>query len=62
MEDIASRKLVIAYPVKALHEALDKICENRVRRLPAADRSYPSKIVEIISRHDVLKAFEIAAE
>ena len=36
--------------------------ENRVGRLPVVDRSDPSKIIGIISKHDILKAFEMAAQ
>ncbi len=62
VEDVASRKLIVTYPDESVHEALDKMYENRVGRLPVVDRSDPSKIVGIISKHDILKAFEIAAE
>ena len=62
VEDVASRKLIVTYPDESVHEALDKMYENRVGRLPVVDRSDPSKIVGMISKHDILKAFEIAAE
>ena len=61
VEEVASRKLV-TYPDESVHEALDKMYENRVGRLPVVDGSDPSKIVGMISKHDILKAFEIAAE
>ncbi len=60
--DIASRELVVTYPDESVHEALDKMVERDVGRLPVVERSDPSKIVGIISKHDILRAFEMAAE
>jgi len=60
--DIASRDLVVAYPDESVHEALDKMVEKDVGRLPVVERSDPSRIIGIISKHDILRAFEIAAE
>lgn len=62
MEDVASKKLIVTYPDESVHEALDKMYENKVGRLPVVDRSDPFKIVGIVSKHDILKAFEMAAE
>jgi len=62
VKDIASEKLVVTYPDESVHEALDKMFANKVGRLPVVDREKPSKIVGIVSKHDILKAFEIAAE
>ncbi|MCD6235649.1 MAG: CBS domain-containing protein, partial [Thaumarchaeota archaeon] len=62
VKDIASEKLVVTYPDESVHEALDKMFANKVGRLPVVDRENPSKIVGIVSKHDILKAFEIAAE
>ena len=60
--DIASRELVVAYPDESVHEALDKMVEKDVGRLPVVERGDPSRIIGIISKHDILRAFEIAAE
>ena len=61
IEDIASRKLVVTYPDETVHQALDKMYVKNVGRLPVVDRSDPTKIIGIISKHDILKAFELAA-
>jgi len=62
VEDVASRKLIVTRLDENVHEALYKIYENRVGRLLVVNRSDPSKIVGIISKHDILKAVEMAAE
>ena len=61
IKDIASRKLVVTYPDETVHQALDKMYIKDVGRLPVVDRNDPTKIVGIISKHDILKAFELAA-
>ena len=60
IRDIASRRLVVAYPDETVHQALDKMYVRDVGRLPVVDRRDPRKILGIISKHDILKAFELA--
>jgi len=60
IRDIASRKLVVTYPDETVHQALDKMYVKDVGRLPVVDRRDPTKILGIISKHDILKAFELA--
>ena len=61
IRDIASRKLIVTYPDETVHQALDKMYVKDIGRLPVVDRSDPTKIIGIISKHDILKAFELAA-
>jgi len=60
IRDIASRRLVVTYPDETVHQALDKMYVKDVGRLPVVDRRDPTKILGIISKHDILKAFELA--
>ncbi|OYT67083.1 MAG: chloride channel protein [Candidatus Wolframiiraptor sp. EX4484-121] len=60
IRDIASRRLVVTYPDETVHQALDKMYVKDVGRLPVVDRRDPRKILGIISKHDILKAFELA--
>ncbi len=58
--EIASKNLVVAYPDETMREALDKMYKHNVGRLPVVDRNNPQRIVGIISKKDILRAFEIA--
>jgi len=60
VKDILSRKLVVAYPDESVQSALDKMYENDVGRLPVVDREEPTRIVGIITRSNIVKAYEIA--
>ena len=62
VEEIASRNLIVTYPDETIHEALDKMYLNGVGRLPVVKRDDPSKIVGIITKHDIMRAFEMAFE
>jgi CIC family chloride channel protein len=59
--DIASKDIVVAYPDETVHSALDKMHTRHVGRLPVVDRNNPTRILGIISRHDLVRAHEIAA-
>jgi len=60
--DIATRDLVVAYPDETVREALEKMRERGVSRLPVVSRSDPTRLVGIITIRDILKAYEIAME
>jgi CBS domain-containing protein len=45
-----------------VHSALDRMHAKHVGRLPVVDRNNPTGIVGIITRHDIIRAHEIAAE
>jgi chloride channel protein, CIC family len=62
VRDITSKDVVVAYPDETVHSALDKMHTRRVGRLPVVDRNNPTRILGIISRHDLVRAHEIAAE
>jgi CIC family chloride channel protein len=62
VRDITSKDIVVAYPDETVHSALDKMHTRRVGRLPVVDRNNPTRILGIISRHDLVRAHEIAAE
>jgi CIC family chloride channel protein len=60
--DIASKDLVVAYPDETMHSALDRMHERDIGRLPVVDRNDPTRILGIISRHDIIRAHEIGAQ
>jgi len=56
VRDVASTRLVVAYPDETLYEALHKMVEHNVSRLPVVERGEPQKLIGIISRTDILRA------
>ncbi|MHA1582900.1 MAG: chloride channel protein [Candidatus Baldrarchaeia archaeon] len=62
ISEISSKDIVVAYPDETVHVALDKMYENNVGRLPVVDRKDPKRLLGIISKHDILRAYEIAAK
>ncbi|MFQ5997959.1 MAG: chloride channel protein [Candidatus Bathyarchaeia archaeon] len=54
--EIATRKLIIAYPEDTVLDALEKMTHNDVGRLPVVQRSDQTKLVGIITRKDVIRA------
>ncbi len=59
IKDIADRCMIVAYPDETVHQAVDKMYENKVGRLPVVDREKPKKILGIITKTDVIKAYEM---
>ncbi|RJS74624.1 CBS domain-containing protein [Candidatus Bathyarchaeota archaeon] len=60
VKDILTKKLVVTYPDETVQEALDKMYRENVGRLPVVDRSNPHRLVGIITRSDIIRAYEIA--
>lgn len=57
IRDIATRRLVVAYPDELLSSALSKMYENSVGRLPVVDPRDSGRLVGIITKKDILKAY-----
>ena len=55
--DIATTNLIIAYPDESLHDVLHKLGNSEVGRIPVVDRKEPSKLIGILRRHDIVKAY-----
>jgi chloride channel protein, CIC family len=58
--EICTRELVLAYPNESLSDALLRMSRADVGRLPVVDRNFPRKLVGILRRVDVIRAYEIA--
>ncbi len=58
--DVCTRDLVVAYPNESLSDALLRMSHADVGRLPVVDRNYPTRLVGILRRVDVIRAYEIA--
>jgi len=61
VRDVASTKLVTAYPDETLYQALNKMWENDISRLPIVDRENPQRLIGIISKKDIIRALRMAA-
>jgi CIC family chloride channel protein len=55
--DIATVNLITAYPDESLHDVLHKLGDSEVGRIPVIDRKEPSKLVGVLRRHDIVKAY-----
>ncbi len=58
--EITSEDLTVTFPDETVHLALDKMHEKDIGRLVVVDRDDPYHILGIISKHDILKAEQIA--
>jgi CIC family chloride channel protein len=58
--DIATTNLITAYPDESLHDVLHKLGDSEVGRIPVIDRKEPSKIVAVLRREDIVRAYSKA--
>ncbi len=58
IKDLASKKLIVAYPDESLSSVLTKMYKYNVGRLPVVDRKDKSKLLGIISKTDILIAYK----
>jgi CBS domain-containing protein len=52
--DAGTRSLVVAYPEERVFDAVSKMLENNIGRLPVVDRKDPQKMVGYINRANVM--------
>lgn len=57
IKDIASNNLIVTYEDETLYNALHKIVENDIGRLPVVDRDNPRKLVGILTKSDIIVAY-----
>jgi CIC family chloride channel protein len=55
--ELAGGKPVVAYPDERVFDALFRMLQNNIGRLPVVDRADPRKLVGMISRANVLEAW-----
>jgi len=61
VEDIATKKVIVAYPDQSVHDALAQFGGRDVGRIPVVERNEPTKLLGILRRHDIIKAYTKAA-
>jgi len=57
VEDIATKSPIVAYPDQSLYEALLKLGAKDVGRIPVVDRSDTTKLLGVLRRHDIIRAY-----
>lgn len=60
VRDIATTSPVTVYPDQPLWVALKKLGVRDVGRLPVVDRSDPAKLLGMVHRHDIIRAYNLA--
>ncbi len=60
VRDIMSRDLVVTYPDETLWQALRKLGIRDVSRLPVVSRQDPRKLIGVVRRRDIIRAYNIA--
>ena len=59
--DIATENPVIAYPDQSVRDILLRLGTMDVGRIPVVDRDDPTRLVGVLRRHDIIKAYHKAA-
>jgi len=57
VEDIATKSPIVAYPDQSLYEALLKLGAKDVGRIPVVDRNDTTKLLGVLRRHDIIRAY-----
>ncbi len=57
---VCSRDLMLAFPEESLHDALLRMGRADVGRLPVVDRNFNRRLLGMLRRADVIRAYEIA--
>jgi CIC family chloride channel protein len=56
-KDIATREVLTVTPEDTLHTALKKMAEAEIRELPVVTREDPRRVISMVSRKDVIRAY-----
>ena len=55
--DIATTTIITAYPDETLHDVVHRLGTSEVGRIPVVDRKNPSRLVGVLRRYDIVKAY-----
>ena len=56
VEDVMTKNVVVTHPEETLEDALIKLVEKDIGRLPVVERGDERKLVGLITRSDIMKA------
>jgi CIC family chloride channel protein len=57
VDDIATKSPVVAYPDQSIHDALSQFRGEGVGRIPVVSRDDPKKLLGVLRRHDIIRAY-----
>ncbi len=57
--DIASRAVVTAYPDETIGAVMRRMAPRDLSRLPVVDRENPRRLVGLVRRNDIVRAYEV---
>ncbi len=60
VKEVLTKGLTVTYPDASVQTALDDMYKRNVGRLPVVDRDDPTRLVGIITRSDIVQAYQIA--
>jgi len=55
--DVATTSLIKAYPDETLRDVVQKLGAKEVGRLPVVDRKDPTRLIGVLRRYDIVKAY-----
>ncbi|MDY6834020.1 MAG: chloride channel protein [Chloroflexota bacterium] len=55
--DIATKTPIVAYPDQSVHDAIRQLGGQEVGRIPVVDRDNPKKLLGVLRRYDIIKAY-----
>ena len=55
--DVATRSPIVAYPNQSIHDAVAQLGGRDVGRIPVVDRSNPKRLLGVLRRHDIVRAY-----
>ena len=59
VRDIATKHVAVAYPDESVQMALRRMAPRDLSRLPVVSREDPTRLVGLVRRNDVIRAYEI---
>jgi CIC family chloride channel protein len=59
--EIATREILTAFPDETVGVALRRMAPRDLARLPVVDRANPSRLLGVVRRNDIVRAYEVGA-
>jgi CIC family chloride channel protein len=59
IKEIIDTRSIVSYPEESVHHALEKMYRNKIGALPVVDKRRPLKLLGVVTRADVLRAYEM---
>jgi CIC family chloride channel protein len=61
VRDIATRGVVTVFPDESVGEAMRRMAPRDLSRLPVVDREDPRRLIGVVRRNDIIRAYEVGA-